>query len=382
MVALTMKKVLHIFNYDRELETFPSVYNAIFLWAKQGWENYVATAGNCDEFKNWIKCLYNLNGDIVNRVRQISNIKESFDVIILYDPLDVIIFSLCSVKGSKFKYKNLVHHSLEIPLTFSENLKKLRFDSRCLRIMLKSVSSKFLLKFTFSKLDKLLIQDELRLNALLNRFPVLKSKQYFLTPNSYINSIEPISESLPCFDAIRNISKHLVLYIGAIERWALSLALFDEIRKLTDVTFLFSGWSGDGFSKELIKYCNGNKNIYFNLGTKNRQDLNYMVVHSDIGLAFYDPKDENVRLMGLASGKFHKYLSFGKPVIINTCPYLSEYTEKAGIGISSDFCSIAESIRKIINNYNWYQNNITRKYSSSCNYELNYLHLIKSFENE
>lgn len=358
-------KVLHILFYDRPLNTFPSVYNGIYLLHQHGFENYITTSGNCDEFDGLIRRHYPLNGGFLDKLKCISNIEYRFDLSIAYGPRDLELFYLSKLINP-FKFKSLLYHSLEIPTAYFT-------DSGG-----KALAHRILLKLGMSQVDKLIIQDEQRLKLLLTLCPSLKNSEYFLVKNSYINTIEPLSQSLPWFDCVRRNARHLVLYTGAIERWALSLALFDELKKLDDITFLFSGWSKDGLADEAIAYCKDSLNIHFHLGIKSRSELNYMVMNSDIGLLWYNSADSNVTSMGMSSGKFHKYLSYKKPIITNRMPQLSDYIQGRGVGISSELNNISESIQYLINNYAILQNNIENNYFQECDYESQYFKVINS----
>ena len=164
-------------------------------------------------------------------------------------------------------------------------------------------------------------------------------------------------------------------------RWALSYELFDQLKQLEDVCFVFSGWSDDGFVDELTRYCAGAEHIVFHLGTKSRADLNYMVANSDAGLAVYDPQDENVRQMGLSSGKLHKFLSLDVPVVCNPQPFLSAYLEDRGWGLSSKTEGIAETLDHLLSNSSQYKENIARTYAIECDFEAAYERVVNSLSN-
>jgi glycosyltransferase involved in cell wall biosynthesis len=142
------------------------------------------------------------------------------------------------------------------------------------------------------------------------------------------------------------------------------------------VDFLFSGWSRDGHDKQLRALCQDCSNIHFHLGVKSRAQLNYIVAKADIGLAIYDPKDENVRNIGLSSGKIFKYLAFGKPVILNEMQYLSDYIRERNLGVSVSTGEIDKGINTIFDNYMGYQSSISIYNLSNAGYKSCYSKLI------
>jgi glycosyltransferase involved in cell wall biosynthesis len=161
-------------------------------------------------------------------------------------------------------------------------------------------------------------------------------------------------------------------YTGAIESWALSLELFNSIREMRDVSFVFSGWSYDGFAQEAIKLCQDVPHIHFDLGLKSRSELNYLVSNSDMGLVFYDSADPNVAAIGLSSGKLHKFLSYGKPVVVNDVSSIRVFLEDNGFGLARRSESIPEAITEILGNYEDYSQRVKGRYPSLVDFRSSY----------
>lgn len=362
------RSTLHILTDSRGLDTFPSVYNALYLWKRSGWRNSIATPSSCDGFEGCIDRVYPVRGKWTSIARQLAKINSFFDVIVVYEPLDAEAFSLSVAYGAKWKYRYLLHHSLEVPTHLDP------VDS------IKKYLHKALMKYCLNRVDNVIIQDASRLDLLKSIFPTTEIRRSTLVPNTYIASIEPVSAELPWFDKIREESKPLVLYAGTIERWALSTEMFEAIKRMKEVNFLFSGWSRDGFSEELVRRYEGAENIHFSLGIKSRGDLNYMVSRSDIGLAYYNLWDDNVRYMGLSSGKINKYLSFGKPVVVNKMLNIAGLVEEKGFGRSADIETLAGSIHHILADYRAYRKNINDRFLVEYDFEGPYLKIIDEIE--
>jgi glycosyltransferase involved in cell wall biosynthesis len=357
--------VLHVLIDTNPLYVFNSVYCAIYLWHRAGFDNHIATEGLCTEFSLIISQIYHLHGTLTDKARQLAAIRGTFDIVIVYEPKDVEAFALSRMFFPRYRYRHLIHHSLEIP-TFTYE-----------KPTLKNRLHLLVMALGMRKVERLVIQDTFRRELLIKIFPSLASKESFLVPNSFISEIEPMADSLLWFDEIRSRARCLVLYIGSIARWALSEELLTELMKIEGVDFVFSGWSRDGYDKLLRELCRDCSNINFHLGVKSRADLNYMVAHADIGLAFYDQKDENVKTMGLSSGKIFRYLAYGKPVIINEMQFTSDYIRERGFGVATDLGAIGDAITGIIENYSHYQTAIITGYNSDSRYEDCYSPLVE-----
>jgi glycosyltransferase involved in cell wall biosynthesis len=327
--------------------------------AEHGWENHIFTGGAVNGFESIISSSSKFKGGHVRRALQLARLGGDFDLAILYEPRDVEIYQLSRLLGGQVHAKFLVHHSLEIP---TEILR---------RCGLKSGVHRFLYR-GYRGLDRLIIQDEARQKLLYDCFPELRKVECVLVPNSYLLDFEPVAEFVPWFDEIRRAGRRVVTYTGAIERWALSLELFQSIRDMRDVSFVFSGWSYDGFSREAIALCHDAKHIHFDLGVKNRSELNYIVKNSDLGLVFYDSSDPNVAVIGLSSGKLHKFLSYGKPVIVNDVPSIKKFLEDNGFGLASSPQSIPDSIHNILETYESYSERVVNGYSSLIDFRSSY----------
>ena len=307
-----MPRVLHVLLEDRGLDTFPSVYNALFLWHKRGWTNDMATACDCTEFAGLIDRVHPLKAGalVLPAAKSLSSLTTSYDLIITYEPKDLEAVYFCQLLYKKINYRQHLHHCLEIPSYAFENSRPTTLVHR------------WALRRAMNTVDAVVIQDRLRYNLLKGFFPGIAGKPVVIVPNSYLEAVEPAAESLDWFDQTRDNSKTLILYVGGIERWVLSTKIMDEIASLPEYTFLFSGWSRDGYHEELTKCYAMYGHMVFDVRRKSRSDLNYMVSKSDVGLAIYDNDNVNVSNIGLSSGKFFKYVQHSKPVIINDIPLL------------------------------------------------------------
>jgi glycosyltransferase involved in cell wall biosynthesis len=65
-------------------------------------------------------------------------------------------------------------------------------------------------------------------------------------------------------------------------------------------------------------------------------DYHCFVRMSDVGLAWYEPSDPNLRFVGMSSGKIAQYWALGKPIIVNRLPLYEEVFERFHCGILVD----------------------------------------------
>lgn len=361
-----MPSVLHILTDNRGLDTFPSVYNAIYLWKKQGWSNDIATPGDCTAFSQYIDRIYPLHPVTPPLPTSfpgawgVSRIKKCYDLVITYEPKDLEAFYLARLLRGHDICRHHLHHSLEIPSIAFEGNFLFRLFHRPL------------LNRAYSDVDHLAIQDMFRYRLLCNYFPGVSSKPFSIVPNSFLDAVEPTLTSLPWFDKIRAEAKTLLVYIGGIERWALPMELMDEVAALQSYTFLFSGWSRDGYYEELASKFARYGHMLFDVRNKSLAELNYMVSQSDIGLAIYDSTDSNIANMGLSSGKFFKYMQHKKPVIINDIPFLNLMVLRNGIGAVYRKGKLAQNLSDAIKGIEYPQ-----AFRDNFSYEIFYQGIIK-----
>jgi len=364
-----MGRVLHILLNPKGLDKYPSVYNALYCWSKLGWSNYIITSGGTDEFTALITQEYRFSGGYAKRAAQLAHISGYFDIAIVYDPQDVEAFYATRYLFPRNAYRKLVHHCLEIPVGSSNG---------------RSLFTKLLHKMLgggYQLIDHLIIQDKSRGDLFFNTFPGLKTVPWHLVTNSFINVTEPVAPSLRWFDDLRTQSKFLVLYTGTIERWAFPERLFETLLGIQDATFLFSGWSDGGYAEGLAERYRMASNIRFHIGAKRRAEFNYMVANADVGLVCYESPDQNVREVGLSSGKLHKFLSFQKPVLTNGISSLHHFITHNGFGMSVPVGDFRAAVRQLADSHQTFCENIRKRYTALCNFEEEYMAFVQAVVN-
>jgi len=398
-------KILHILGSTRRLDTFPSVYNALYLLASKGLVNHIATAGALVSFGVYVSGHIKLTQDFFSNISILYRDINNYDYVIAYEPSDMellgMVSFLCKLKPV------IIFHSLELS-DYKRQAKKNVCEKFVTKVFLVFVRNNFLgtlllenkskyvkriVRSFFYRLvygidlkrvlfaralnaiDYLIIQDHDRLK-LFFKYYGNKAIHAFTVPNAYIQELENKHSVVSGFDAIFKSRKPKILYIGSLERWVLSLELFEKIVLLKDYLWVFSGWSGDGFMydiKRLLKSFDS-KHVYIKEDVLCNSDINYLMSCIDIGLCFYQAeRDDNITYMGMASGKYHKFLSHNKPVLVSKGLIgLSDFTENNGFGEQAGVSDLHGKVVNVINNYDWYVKNIKERYNMLCSYEKSY----------
>ena len=73
-------------------------------------------------------------------------------------------------------------------------------------------------------------------------------------------------------------------------------------------------------------------------------------------------------VVGLASGRMHKFLSFDKPLLVDTVP-LFVTVAKNGFSVCASIDEFPLGVRQLMRTYADLQYNIRQRYSRLCDYE-------------
>jgi glycosyltransferase involved in cell wall biosynthesis len=205
-----------------------------------------------------------------------------------------------------------------------------------------------------------IIQDEARAD-LLKRENSLRNDQIVCVPNS------PLKRS-----AVGKGAWHQKLDLPPTARVVLvsgSVAAWSGIKEIIQST---DGWpekwvlvihtraahQDSPYIAELFSAAARSRPIYFSLNPVPRKQYDDLVASADIGIAFYVPQpesiytQENIRTIGLSSGKIAYYLRAGLPVIVNDATSLAEFVQVTGCGIVvSSTAEIGDAIQEIDERY-------------------------------
>ena len=148
----------------------------------------------------------------------------------------------------------------------------------------------------------------------------------------------------------------ILLYAGSLsDSWACVEKIARMAHDLPDgwILFLQSRMSeGSTLEAALGRMQRETRKIFLSLQPLSVNDYEQLVEIADIGLAWYESEEENIRYVGLSSGKIAQYWAKGKPIIVNRIqPYIDLCPRhKAGV-VVSDVVGIPDAVRTISSSY-------------------------------
>jgi hypothetical protein len=159
--------------------------------------------------------------------------------------------------------------------------------------------------------------------------------------------------------------KNVLLHAGSWW-WRHSYPNLEEVAREWDGTtvLVFQGRLPNHFPSS-----QAHPNLRFSPTVLPSQLLDYAVSSAHIGLALYDTKSVNNRLMGAASGKVSLYMKNGLPVVAVAHPSLA-WIEGEGCGVLvRDLTGIAAAVARIRATYDTYVANVKRFYARELDFD-------------
>jgi glycosyltransferase involved in cell wall biosynthesis len=187
-------------------------------------------------------------------------------------------------------------------------------------------------------------QDETR-GALMRRENRLGESAVLTFPNAPL----PSQTNAPPLQAQQNLrnrlgiapGSHVLLYAGSLYGSWGGIERFLEIASQLPqnwVLFLQSRMTED---PRRARDLSGNTRIVLSGNPLSTDDYACLVATSSVGLAWYESEDDNIRLVGLSSGKIAQYWAHGKPIIVNRIPCYDEAVPRYHAG------RIVDSVQEI-----------------------------------
>lgn len=225
----------------------------------------------------------------------------------------------------------------------------------------------FLAKLAAQKSEAIIIQDQDRFQTFC-KFYDYYHPQVFYLPNSTLAETDHsknISENFfrQKFNLDTQQFPYILLQAGMIADAVYSQTLAQTFNQIEDKYALIfhdrSPRQEDPYIQKLRQ--TNTHNLFLSLEPVPYNQLDEIYQAADIGLAFYQDLSDNFSQIALASGKLPQYLKQGKPVLVNNLPSLQVFVEKYQIGQvindPTDPQEIQIAIAKILDNYEFYQNN-------------------------
>lgn len=213
-----------------------------------------------------------------------------------------------------------------------------------------------------------IIQDEQRAE-LLREINALKDQFIGLFPNAPYQSQRPLGvdrKRLREQFGIRDTAT-LVIYSGSLQApWSGVRKIVAAVARFDNDHVLFlqarAATSAD-LGPGVEQLCNNGRLVVSNMPLS-VETYDSLVQASDIGLAWYESDDENIRYAGLSSGKVAHYLRWGKPIIINRLPLFEDFIPEYHCGlVVDDATEIAAALNTISANYEYYAEGARTAYS-------------------
>lgn len=360
--------ILHLLWQARGLDTFPSIYNALHLLAEAGIESDVATPSSVDGCEGWVREHIPMTGHFFTDAQALTPRLDLYDTVVAYEPRD---FAMLGVVSRRRKgMPRLVFHNLEIETD--------AFRGKPLLTIAKNLARRFAFLRAYRQLHSLIIQDLLRYKLFCREYGSSRVPVY-LVPNSYIPQIEPQASGLPWFDRLAS-NRTRILYVGSLNERFLPETAISSMANARDCQLIISGWGDQTIIARMQKRIDRERltNVVLHVGKLTRGELNYLVARCDVGFCPYKSDTDNERCIGMSSGKYHKFLSYEKPVMVGDDVLgLSEFTESNGFGRrlreGDTLPDVARAIRSL---YDQHVQCIRRHYASLCSYASPYREFI------
>lgn len=355
MVCKMKKIVLMCQQYGCPLELSPARYQLIHELRKQKYEIYVFFPGNVMDksIKEEIHhCINTLSLSTREIRKKIENIMPQYIIAFTYEDA-IILYNL----KHKMKSTEFIYYNLEIYTPSME--KYIQAEGKFLRVRcyMSYFCNKIKEVFFTQQCSVFIIQDKLRKKTSAKYF--IKHPNTMLIPNSYKS----------CKMERNRNEREGLIYSGGLNKLQLE-SMFSQVGKIPNIPITFSGWSDSWFQLQYKKIHKLHPNINFVNQKLPSEKLSEYLNKYSVGLIWYSPiKDENIKNIGLASGKLFKHLSIGQPVIVVDCPGISQVIRKYKLGIViDDIEGLQEAYENIMNHYLYYCKNVERVYNAKFDY--------------
>lgn len=160
----------------------------------------------------------------------------------------------------------------------------------------------------------------------------------------------------------------IALYAGSLARWAGVKELVRAAVHFPEPWVLVLHSYGDRLHKReerLLEAEAPRNRVFFSWDPVSLEEFRELLASAHVGIAFYFPEKgaftaENVRSVGLSSGKAASYLWAELPVIVNEGTTLSQFVRQTGCGVCVESPSkIGEALAKIDESYPLFQKRAT-----------------------
>jgi hypothetical protein len=294
--------------------------------------------------------------------------KNTYHCFIGVDPEGLIIASHCT----RFIKVPVIYYSLELLLS----QEVVRPSDRILKQK----------EVAFSKRANFIIIQDKERALLMSKDNDIPLSQFVFVPNSPLGTSKRKKTNYwyKRFNISREIK--IVIHSGSIGSWTGKEQIIKSVENWPEnwVLIIHTKYSSEQNEEILKLQKNSNpEKVFFSLKPVSWQEYDEMIDSADIGIAFYviisgsTYLQENIRSVGLSSGKIAYYLKSGLPVITNKESSTSDLILNAKCGISVGSCKdIGGAIVSISENYDEYSRNAQKFFDLNLNFEKKFLEVI------
>lgn len=273
----------------------------------------------------------------------------------------------------------LVYYSLELLLSYETRGKKTR-----LKQLERSLSSQ-------AQVIVIQDQDRARLLAEDNGIPL---ERFVCIPNGPLGTSRRAPstywhERFDLPDATR-----VALHTGSLERWTGLAEIVDSVRLWPKewVFVIHSRYDANGTAHiredlERLKHAAPAGRVFFSLDPVPRCEYDGLIDGADVGIAFYtamtesQPMSENIRTIGLSSGKIAYYLRAGLPIVVNATTTLRNFVDETGCGaVASDAQELGTALSRIATEYTDFSRRARVAFDKHYEFEQKFARVLRRLE--
>ena len=188
------------------------------------------------------------------------------------------------------------------------------------------------------------VQDTVRAKMLSQENSIPLSKMIYIPVAGRSANINSVKKKYYLHESL-NIgkSKKIVLYIGSIANWTMADYILESTRYWPDDWVLvINNRYANKTNPYYAHYYNRDRIFFCAHPSENVRQLENILLSADIGVALYSPLKgsigcgNNIRYIGMSSGKIGTYLKYGLPVITNDIGEMSACIKKYELGTVVD----------------------------------------------